>query len=131
MDDKYEHVLALNRARQARWRVQNRENVAEKRRADRSEFKALRAQVAELDAIVPEVPEAVVPPTKRGRKGAVVWDQPTVMEKLKELGINLNTKAKYVGDIKAVFQLTSCLDLAKCLKNFAAIKAAIETGTLI
>jgi hypothetical protein len=70
-------------------------------------------------------------PTKRGRKGTVVWDQPTVMAKLKELDINLNTKAKYVGDIKAVFQLTGFLDLAKCLKTFAAIKAAIETGTLI
>ena len=131
MDDKYEHVLALNRARQARWREQNKEQIAEKRRADRSELIALRAHVAELNAVAPDVPEAVVPPTKRGRKGAVVWDQPTVMAKLKELDINLNTKAKYVGDIKAVFQLTGCLDLAKCLKNFAAIKVTIETGNLI
>jgi hypothetical protein len=30
MDDKYEHVLALNRARQARWRKQNKEKVAER-----------------------------------------------------------------------------------------------------
>ena len=131
MDDKYEHVLALNRARQARWREQNKEQIAEKRRADRSELIALRAHVAELNAVAPDVPVAVVPPAKRDRKGAVVWDQPTVMAKLKELDINLNTKAKYVGDIKAVFQLTSCLDLAKCLKNFAAIKATIETGNLI
>jgi hypothetical protein len=79
MDDKHEHILALNRARQARWREQNKDKVAEKRKADRSELKALHAQVAELNAIVPEVPEAVVPPAKRGRKGAVVWDQPTVM----------------------------------------------------
>ena len=131
MDDKYEHILALNRARQARWRAQNREQIAEKRRADRSELIALRAHVAELNAIVPDVLEAVVPPAKRGRKGAVLWDQATVMAKLKELDINLNTKAKYVGDIKAVFQLTGCLDLAKCLKNFAAIKATIETGNLM
>ena len=52
MDDKYEHVLALNRARQARWREQNKEQIAEKRRADRSELITTQKDVFEISQAI-------------------------------------------------------------------------------
>jgi len=142
MNESYEeHQKRINRERQQRFRLKNKEKIAEQRAKDREILRQYKEQhsPAPEPAVVPVVqPQPVVntrnkTKTKTVKEKRTIFSQDVVIQKLKEYsGIkNENTRATYIRDAKALFRMTGCPDLEGCLKNFDKIKNEIETAKQI
>ena len=116
-EQKLEHKRTQNRLRQKKFYDAHKARLTQGKRDDRAELARLRRQVVE--PVVVEPAPVVVAPN-------LIYNEETVVGLLNGLDINDKTRVKYIRDIKIVFRITDCANLAGCLKTFTKIKKGIE-----
>ena len=148
--DMYGHQKELARLRQKKFYDAHKAKLLQKKRAERRELKRLRIEVEELQQQAP-----APAPRRRGNKatGPVPFTDAEIVAKKKEakkikftpdivtqrltalLGtvnqttheeMKKSTLDNHIRHIATVFRATGCPDLGTCLKQFDAIKRAID-----
>ena len=142
MSESYEErQKRINRERQQRFRLKNKEKLAVERAKDREiirKYKQNEIPPPPAPAPAPVVvqPQDIILHKDKRRTIKVkktIFTQEVVIQKLTDYQPmkSENTRANYIRDAKGLFRITGCPDLGSCLKNFDKIKHEIETARQI
>ena len=138
-----ERQKRINRERQQCFRAKNKARLAEERARDREIVRNYKKQHQPTPPAPAPAPAPVVQPqniiinrdnrrTIKIKVKKIIYNQEVVMKMIHDsTSFSDETKVRYTKEVKAVFRVTQCEDLLKCLSNFDKIKKELESAKQI
>jgi hypothetical protein len=129
-----EKVKEQNKMRQRKFYAANKERIKDKKKQDRADLKAFRSGDKVQSSPPPEPESPVHQPAvvEQSRSTKILYNQDVIMKMIQNsTTLSDETKERYRKEVKALFRVTKCDDLLKCLSNFKKIKKELETSKMI
>jgi hypothetical protein len=128
-----EKVKEQNKMRQRKFYAANKERIKEKKKQDRADLKAFRSgdRVQSSPAPERESPVQQLAVVEQSRSTKILYNQDVVLKMIEDSTFSDEIKERYRKEVKALFRVTKCGDLLKCLSNYKKIKKELETSKMI
>lgn len=144
--DRLDHIKALNKARSRKYYLENKDEIAKRRKAKRAGSKNAIVKVEQVEEKkeeqVEEKKEEPVPVPKRIRKKPTINKVNPLMEKKEEPQVSFDqaiemidksierpgSKKVYINNLKTLRDILKCEDFSNCLNDSKKVIQTIETA---